>query len=134
MNEAEKSKYLYYITSNDKDEKNNKKLKNTLLYVVENRNKKSRDFQKAVKKFKNDENFKFIYPLIERHFLFKAAQEINEELTKNIKILLIDFSDRLIEYFKDQTMLYCRINGHIDKDETLGINFVNKDFYYLYQV
>ena len=51
MIESEKNKFLSYITTNAKDEKTNKKLKNIVLSVIENRNKKSRDFQKAVKKF-----------------------------------------------------------------------------------
>ena len=79
MIEAEENKYLSHITSNAKDEKlTKKKIKNILLSIVENRNKKSRDFQKAVKKFKNDENYKFIHPLMERHFLFKFIQEVNK--------------------------------------------------------
>ena len=44
--------------------------------------KKKKKIQKAVKKFKNDENYEFNHPLLERHFLYKAVQEINKELTK----------------------------------------------------
>ena len=54
-----------YITNNAKDEKTREKLKNILLSVIKNRNKKRRDFQNALKTFKNDENYKFINPLIE---------------------------------------------------------------------
>ena len=56
--------------------------------------KKSKDFEKAVKKFKKDENYDFKNILIERHFLFKAVQEVNEELTKNKEGFLIGFTSR----------------------------------------
>ena len=56
--------------------------------------KKSKDFEKAVKKFKKDENYDFKNILIERQFLFKAVQEVNEELTKNKEGFLIGFTSR----------------------------------------
>ena len=56
--------------------------------------KKSKDFEKAVKKFKKDENYDFKNILIERHFLFKAVQEVNEELTKNKEGFLIGLTSR----------------------------------------
>ena len=61
--------------------------------------KKSKDFEKAVKKFKKDENYDFKNILIERHLLFKAVQEVNEELTKNKEGFLIDFTSRWHKYF-----------------------------------
>ena len=130
MNEEEKNKYLSYITNNAKDETSEEKLKNILLSIVENRNKKSENFQKAFKTIKNDENYKFINPLIERHFFFKAIQELNEKVIKDKEGYLVDFTDRIHEYFNDQTIFYWRINGCINEDEILGINFVNKDFYF----
>ena len=51
MNEGEKNKFLSYITNNTEDEKTREQLNNILLSVFENKNKKSEDFQKAVKKF-----------------------------------------------------------------------------------
>ena len=42
MNEADRNKFLSCITNNAKDEK----LKYFFLSVIENRNKKSKDFQK----------------------------------------------------------------------------------------
>ena len=56
--------------------------------------KKSKDFEKAVKNFKNNENCDFKNILIERHFLFKAVQEVNEELTKNKEGFLIGLTSR----------------------------------------
>ena len=84
--------------------------------------------KKAVKKFKNDENYEFNHPLIERHFLYTAAQERNKELIKNKEEFLLDFTSRLHKSFKDELMLYWRLNGYINEDEILGINLVNEDF------
>ena len=134
MNEAAKNKSLSYITNNAEDEKTREKLKNIPLSVFENRNKKSEDFQKAVKKFKNDENYKLIHPLIERHFLFKAIQELNEKVIKDKEGYLIDFTDRIYEYFNNQTILFWKIGGYYNEDGVLDENLVNKDFYCLDQV
>ena len=95
MNKADRNKFLSYITNNAKDEETREKLKYFFLSVIENRNKKSKSFQKSVKKFKNDENHKFIHPLIERHFLFKAIQELNEEAVKNKEGILVGFTDSI---------------------------------------
>ena len=120
--------YIRYLNMNEKEE--NRYLSYILLSIVENRNKKSENFQKAFKTFKNYENYKFIHPLIERHFLFKAIQELNEKVIKDKEGYLVDFTDRIHEYFNDQTIFYWRINGCINEDEILGINFVSKDFYF----
>ena len=111
MNKNEKSRFLYYITNSAKDEKSSEKLKIIVLSVIENRNEKSRDFQKAVKKFKNDECYEFIDPLIEGHFSFKAVQELNEKVIKDREGYLIDFTDRIYDYFNNQTILYRKLNN-----------------------
>ena len=46
MNEADRNKFLSCITNNAKDEKTREKIKYFFLSVIENRNKKSKDFQK----------------------------------------------------------------------------------------
>ena len=93
MIEKENNKYWSPIINNAKNEKFREKLKNLPPLIFEIKNKKSKDFQKAVKKL--DENYEFNHPLIERHFLYKALQEINKELTKIKKIfyliLLVDY-------------------------------------------
>ena len=111
MNKADRNKFLSYIANNAKVEETREKLKYFFFSVIENRNKKSKSFQKSVKKFKNDENYKFIHPLIERHFLFKAVQELNEEAVKNKEGILVGFTDRIYEYFRRQKMLYCKRKG-----------------------
>ena len=134
MNEAAKNKSLSYITNNAEDEKTREKLKNIPLSVFENRNKKCEDFQKAVKKFKNDQKCQFIHPLIQRHFLFKDIQELNEKVIKEKEGYLIDFTDRIYEYLNNQTMLYWKMGGYYTEVGVLDENLVNKDFYCLDQV
>ena len=75
MTEKENNKYSSPIINNGKYEKFREKLKKLLPLVFEIKNKKIKDFQKAVKKCKDDENCKFNYTLIGRHFLYKAAQQ-----------------------------------------------------------
>ena len=125
MNEADTNKFLIYITNNAKDE-TREKLKYFFLSVIENKNKKSKDFQKSVKKSKNDENYKFTRPLIEGHFLFKDVQELNEEVVKNKEGILVDFTDRIYEYFRRQTMLYCKRKEFYKEDGGL-----DEDAYYI---
>ena len=59
-----------------------------------------------LKKFKNDENYEFKHILIERHFLFRAIQETNEELTENKEGFLIDLGDMVRDFFDEQTLFY----------------------------
>ena len=74
MIEKENNKYQTIIINDAKNEKLREKLKNILPLITENKNKKSKDFEKAIKKIKNDKDYEFKNMLIERHFLFKAVQ------------------------------------------------------------
>ena len=70
--------------------------------------------------------------LIERHFLFKTIQELNEKLTKNKEVFLIDLGDMVRNFFDDQTLFYWEEKGYFDFDtNTLNLNSVNEDLYYL---
>ena len=60
--------------------------------------------------------------------MHKGVQEINKELTKNKEECSLGFTSRLSNIFKDELMLYWRLNGYITEDEILGINLVNQDF------
>ena len=133
MNEAHRNKFLSYITNNAKDEETREKLKYLFPSVIENRNKKSKGFQKLVKKFKNDENYEIIHPLIEIQFLFKAVQKLNEEVVKNKK-KLVDLTDRIYELFRRQTMLYCKRKEFYNEDGDLDENAINEEFNYIEQV
>ena len=130
MIEKENNKYSTIAINDAKNERFREK-SNILSLIIENKNKKSKNFEEAIKKFKNDENYEFKNILIERRFLFKAVQEINEELTKNKEGFLIDFSSKLHKFFNEETLFYWRMKGYINEDEVLGINLVDEDLYYL---
>ena len=84
MIEKENNKYPPPTLINDiKNKKLKEKLINILNNIDEISNKKINDFEESVKKFKNVKNYKLTNFLQERHFMFKAIHEINEEITKN---------------------------------------------------
>ena len=66
-----------------KDKKLEEKLINIFNHIDEIENKKIKDFEESVKKFRNDKNYKLTDFLLRRHFLFKAVHDINEKLIKN---------------------------------------------------
>ena len=127
LNIIEKENNHLPIINDTKNENFREKLKNIIPPIIEIKNKKSKDFEKALKKFKNSENYEFKNILIERHFLFKAVQEVNEELTKN-KGFLIDFTGIIHKSFNEHALFYWRMKGYITEDEVLGINLVDEDF------
>ena len=125
---ARKNKRLHNPVKNIENEKRLK----ILPLIKEISDKKANDFQKSVKNFKNNENYEFKHILIERHFLFRAIQEINEELTKNKEGFLIDLGDMVRDFFDDQTLFYWEEKEYFDFDtNTLNINSANEDLYYL---
>ena len=81
----EDTKHSNIILNNPENERFREKLKEIAPLIIEIKNKKSKNFQKTVQKFKNDENYEFNHPLIERHFLFKALNK-NILLTKNLLV------------------------------------------------
>ena len=60
--------------------------------------------------------------MIERHFLFKAVQEVHEQLKKNKEGFLIDFSSKLHEFFNQQLLLYWQMEGFITEDDLFTCN------------
>ena len=61
--------------------------------------------------------------LIERHVLFKTIQELNEKLTKNREVFLIDLGDMVKNFFDDQTLFHWEEKGYFDFDtNTLNID------------
>ena len=132
MTERRNNKYLGISVKDIENENLKEKFKKILPLIKEISDKKANDFQKSVKKFKNDENYEYKQILIERHFLFRAIQEINEELTKNKEGFLIDLGDMVRDFFDDQTLFYWEEKGYFDFDtNTLNINSANEDLYYL---
>ena len=53
-----------------------KKIKEMSHLITKLKREKSKNFQEAIKKTENNGNYKFGELLIERHFLFKALQEV----------------------------------------------------------
>ena len=132
MTERRNNKYLGISVKDIENENLKEKFKKILSLIKEISDKKANDFQKSVKKFKNDENYEYKQILIERHFLFRAIQEINEELTKNKEGFLIDLGDMVRDFFDDQTLFYWEEKEYFDFDtNTLNINSANEDLYYL---
>ena len=132
MTERKNNKRFRIFVKDIENENLKEKFKNILPLINEISDKKVNDFQKSVKKFKNDENYEFKHILIERHFLFKTIQEINEKLTKNKEVFLIDLGDMVRNFFDDQTLFYWEEKGYFDFDtNTLNINSANEDLYYL---
>ena len=64
--------------------------------------------------------------------MFRAIQEINEELTKNKEGFLIDLGHMVRNFFEEQTLFYWEEKLYFDFDtNTLNINSANEDLYYL---
>ena len=115
-----------------KNEKIKEKLINILNLIDVISDKKINEFQESVKNFTNDKNYNLTNFLLERHFIFKAVQEINEKFTKNKEGFLLDFVDEAYNVFDEQTLLYWEERGYYDyEDETFNKSAINTDFYYL---
>ena len=64
--------------------------------------------------------------------MFRAIQEINEELTKNKESFLFDLGDIVRNVFDDQALFYWKEKGYYDFDtDNLNINSGSEDLYYL---
>ena len=132
--EKENNKDPTIILNNTKNERFREKIKEFAPLVTKIKEEKSKNFQKAVKKFKNDENYELNHALIERHFLFKALQEVNELLTKHNEGFLLDFSTNFHYIFRHQLLIYCELKGYCTNDGLLNANLMDNNFYYLDQV
>ena len=64
MIKNENNKYSSIIINDAKNEKFGEKIKNILPFITEIKNKKRKNFEKAVKKFKNNENCECKHMLI----------------------------------------------------------------------
>ena len=64
--------------------------------------KKINDFEESVRKFSNVKNYTLTNLLLKRHFLLKAVQEVNKELTEKKKIFAIAFSYDACLFFYNQ--------------------------------
>ena len=113
-----------------KDKKLKEKLINILNHIDEIENKKIKDFEESVKKFRNDKNYKLRDFLLKGYFLFKAVNEINEEIIKNKERFLVDFTDKAYDKFFNQTLLYFK-EYYDYENETFNMDAINIDTYHL---
>ena len=57
--------------------------------------------------------------LVDRHFFFRAIQEINKELIKNIKEFLIDITTALHKFFDQEALVYWELKGYYNVQENI---------------
>ena len=101
ITEKENNKYPPILINDIKNERLKEKLINILKLIDKIKDKNLNDFEKAIKNFANDRNYKLTNFLLQRHFIFKAVQEVNEVLTKNKERFLIDFVDETYNIFNE---------------------------------
>ena len=118
------------ILNNTKNERLREKIKKFAPLVNKIKVEKNENFQNAVKKFINDENFEFKHPLIEIHFFFKALEEVNKLLAKNNERFLLDFQ----YIFRDQLKIYAQVKGYCKDNGKIDMSLMEKDFYHLDRV
>ena len=93
--------------------------------------KKINEFEKSVRNFTNDKNYELTNLLLMRHFLIKAAQEVNKELIKKKKILKVDFSYDACLLFHNQTKFYWKKEGYYNDNGIISKFYLNQDHYIL---
>ena len=119
MTDLKFCKKMLSLINNMKNNKLKEKILNIGDYIKEIINKKTEEFDKSVKKFKNDESYdqSINNPLIHRHFFFRVIQEINKELIKNNEHFSIDITTALGNFFEQQTLVYWELNGYYNIEE-----------------
>ena len=94
------------------DKKLKAHLKSIPTPIDEIKDKKINEFEEPVRNFTNDKNYKLTNLLLIRHFLIKAAQEVNKKLIKKIKVFRVDFSYDAYLFFHNQTEFYWKKEGY----------------------
>ena len=72
-------------------------------------------FRKAI-----DHTYEIDDPLLIRHFLFKAVEEVNDDLIKNNKPYRVDFGYDIGIYFQNETKTCWEKNNFYNDDGTLN--------------
>ena len=83
------------------------------------RDKKIEDFLKIFRKA-IDRTFEMKDPILNRHFLSKAGEEVNDDLVKNNKPYRVDFGDEACTFFINETKPYWEKHGFYNNDGTLN--------------
>lgn len=120
IDEIKYSQYDFLPTINtievDQLRKELESIPDTIKYI---RDKKIKDFV-TIFRTAIDYTYKIDDPLLARHFLFKAVEEVNDNLIKNNKPYRIDFGYDISLHLLDQTKAYWENNGLYNGDETLN--------------
>ena len=106
-------------------------LKSIPTPIDEIKDKKINEFEEPVRNFTNDKNYKLTNLLLIRHFLIKAAQEVNKKLIKKKKVFRVDFSYDAYLFFHNQTEFYWKKEGYYNDDGIISKFYLNQDHYIL---
>ena len=107
------------------------RLKSIPTPIDEIKDKKINEFEEPVRNFTNDKNYKLTNLLLIRHFLIKAAQEVNKKLIKKKKVFRVDFSYDAYLFFHNQTEFYWKKEGYYNDDGIISKFYLNQDHYIL---
>ena len=92
----------------------------SIPYIIKYiRDKKIEDFVKIFR-IATDHTYEIDDPLLVRHFLFKAVEEVNDDLLKNNKSCRVDFGDEAGTHFINETKAYWEKSGFYNDDGTLN--------------
>ena len=109
----------------NKDEQFRKEI-GTIPYTIKYiRDKQIRDFEKIFR-MAIDYTYEINDPLLIRHLLFKAVEEVNDDLINNNKTYRVHFRDETNTYFINKTKTYWEKIGCENDDGNLNDSKVEK--------
>ena len=103
-----------------KNDQLRKEFENTIHIVFNIRNKKIEEFLKYFR-IAIDYTYEMNDPLLTRHFLFKAIEEVNADLIKNNKLYRADFGYEISKHFINETEAYWQKQGFYNDNGTLNL-------------
>ena len=103
-----------------KNDQLRKEFENTIHIVFNIRNKKIEEFLKYFR-IAIDYTYEMNDPLLTRHFLFKAIEEVNADLIKNNKLYRADFGYEIAKHFINETEAYWQKQGFYNDNGTLNL-------------
>ena len=117
-NEIKCSEYPPTIDTikNDNLRKELESIQDTIKYI---RDKKIEDFV-TIFRMTIDHTYKIDNPLLIRHFLFKAVEEVNDDLINNNKPYRVNFGYDISTHLLNETKTYWEKNGFSNHDGTLN--------------
>ena len=103
-----------------KNDQLRKEFENTIHIVFNIRDKKIEEFLKYFR-IAIDYTYEMNDPLLTRHFLFKAIEEVNADLIKNNKLYRVDFGYEIAKHFINETEAYWQKQGFYNDNGTLNL-------------